>query len=180
MRHVLHALALLATIFVTLAAWAVVGLTQGVGGWRWGWALAPLTLAGAPAAFAWLACRPWPGMRRWATGVVAVTGLAAAVLAVVATPPLHSRIAEEMDRIEIPADWEVISEFRSGNHWCFDSCPSVDRQYRVPPGTDALGILEEVVTAAGFERTDSTFERGRVELDAFVGQDGTVVLLGSS
>lgn len=172
----------LATAAAAVAAWFGLGGLAAVGGWRWSWVWTPLALAVVPGAVAWVAFVPFVRGRRWAAAVTAAAGSAVAVLALVVTPPLHGRVAEELDTVDIPADWVLFDEREDGTPWCFFSaCPAVERRYRVPAGADGERVLRRRLDDAGFEPHPSgDLVRERVRVTIRTEGDGTVALLGEA
>jgi len=162
--------------------WIGVAVITGIGGWRWSWLLAPAAMALGPAVLTWLILPRFPRQRRPAAVLIGTAGLVVTMLAVAWTPPSHGRIAEVLDRVELPSGWHLVKESEDGDHFCLMTCPTIYRTYEAPPGVNGVAVLIEALTDAGFEAPGGgTMQRGDVAVNVYPGDEpGSVDLAASS
>lgn len=125
----------------------------GLGSLPFAWALAPLAIATLAVALVRTAWRGRAG-RDIATAIAAVLAAGLGLLVWAGSPPGHVLVSWHLDDIELPADARAVGAHRSGNTWCFDTCPTVSRTYRVEgePGPVAAG-MEAALRRSGLHVT---------------------------
>lgn len=119
-------------LLVPLLAVATAALyVLGIAGQRLGWLTAPLVLAGAGGASAWLLFLRHP-RRTAVVATVALVGVAGGIALRVVTPMMPSRLAGAVASVELPAGAELVETREFGSATCFDSCPSLLQRHAVP------------------------------------------------
>lgn len=119
-----------AVLGILLAAGALFTFLEGVGGRPRGWLWAPLILAGGAVVAAGLLW--WRRPRQRAALVLAgAAGAVVGLLVAGGSPPSDAALRAALDEVALPAGAELIEESAGGNVICFDSCPSVNRDYEV-------------------------------------------------
>lgn len=99
----------------------------------------------------------WGGPRRpVALAVAGVFALGLGLLAWYTLPPSHERIEKVADQVAVPDDWSMVADSQSGNGWCFQGCPEVDRDYELPAGTTYDDARDELVAELDDEGWDRT------------------------
>ncbi|MBW3659167.1 MAG: hypothetical protein KY457_11050 [Actinobacteria bacterium] len=142
-----------ALIVVLVWIFALGTFLVGLGSLPFAWVLAPLAVAAVAVALVRAAWRGRPG-RDVATTVAAVLAAAVGLLVWGGSPPGHLLVSWHLDDVELPADARFAGEHRSGNTWCFDTCPTISRTYRVPGEPRAVADdMHEALRRAGLHVT---------------------------
>lgn len=142
-----------ALIVVLVWIFALATFLVGLGSLPFAWVLAPLAIATLAVALVRTAWRGRPG-RDVATAIAAVLAAGLGLLVWGGSPPGHLLVSWHLDDVELPADARSVAEHRSGNTWCFDTCPTISRTYRVPGEPWAVADeMEEALRRAGLHVT---------------------------
>ena len=123
-------------------------------GGRLGWIPSLLAFSGLGLVTGWLAVsKRWQTTRRRTSmGLAALGGIVGIAVAHWA-PPTAGRLRHEIEVLVQPG-WHLRDDAVDGNAWCFDSCTTVSREYRVGASVDAvLQELRPVLASRGLHLT---------------------------
>lgn len=136
----------------------------GLGAQPFAWLLVPASLAALAYALArtiWFDRREQLLVAVMAAGVGTVIG----AFAWSASPPGHRLVAWELNGIDLPAGARLVDDQESGNVWCFDTCPSLARTYRVEGAPNDVVIqMGEALRGSGLRAAMS--DPGRVSFSS--------------
>jgi hypothetical protein len=163
----------LGSIVVWAAVWTSLVYEVGLGGWRFGWLIAVVTLGAGTGLVTWSALGPGVvGRGLWVAAVV-VAGSVLAVKLSDWAPMSTARIDSQIDQMRIGDQlWQRVSEHRLGHGWCAPRCPEVIRVYRSPNNSDAaalavaltglheIGLVHDIRDAYNHQRGPDIFVGG--------------------
>ena len=173
-------------VLIVAAVWIVgcpviflVVWTLGYAGDPAGWAWAALSLA--PLVLLTRLLLPDRGARGIAPLVVAILlALAGGVDTARAVPLSEASLRHVAAGIELPAGSHLVDEQTSGNSWCFDDCPELDRRYEVADPAAAVAAVSGALRSHGW-REGSSWTRGRVMVTVEAeGADRIVLSVGNA